>query len=278
VVADLAAHKAVDLRDIASCWLSQPITERSAGIQFARLLCFEPSESVRATEFVGDIFRSLMPFIPTNATDFAVAMPLVSTGTMRLPGEAVLQAILEAAMHWMALGLPLKTLKIVIYDPAQIAPLREVWQRWCALHAPPDLSPTPDYRYDVFISYAHKDRDKINVLVGELVQHRPGLRIFLDRLELNPGAAWQQQIYEALDDCRKVIAVYSPDYLTSTMCQEEFNIARYRERDLGHQLLFPIMLYHTKLPTYMAMTQYEDCHDGDDEQLRKACTKFLNVL
>ena len=275
-VAELANHKAVDLREMASCWLSSEIRNPPPGVQFERLLCFEPEEPEQATMLVGDIFRCLVPVISAQIERTSVAMPIVGSGDMGLPAHEMLEALLDAATHWMTLGLPLHILKIVVYSAEQVRPVRETFVRWRATHGVPDLTPTHTHRYDVFISYSHKNKDEVDLLVAELKQRHPKLRIFLDRFELNPGAAWQQQIYEALDDCHKVIAIYSPDYLTSRMCKEEFNIAIFRERKLDKRLLFPILLYDADLPSYMATIQYEDCRQGDEQRLRQASTKFLD--
>lgn len=277
-VEDLANDKAVDLLETCSCWLSKELRNPPDGIRFKKILCFEPGEVMRATELVGDIFRSLVPFLPPGSATTTVAMPIVNTGSMGLPASPMLEAILDAATHWMALGLPLRTLKIVVYSPQKVQEVRGTFVRWRESHTTPDLTPAHSYRYDVFISYSHSNKDKVDWLVKQLQSRRPNLRIFLDRLELNPGAAWQQQIFEALDDCRHVVAFYSPEYLKSAICQEEFHIARFRERNLGEKLLFPILLYDVKLPSFMAVIQYEDCREGDEDRLRNVSAKILDRL
>src|SRR5262245_52251388 len=53
-VAELAQDKEVDLRRFSSCWLSRPIAR--PGVNFHRLLCFEPRHRGKAPEVVGDVF------------------------------------------------------------------------------------------------------------------------------------------------------------------------------------------------------------------------------
>ncbi len=115
-------------------------------------------------------------------------------------------------------------------------------------------------------------------LIAELQRERNDLRIFLDRLELNTGVAWQQKIYDALDQCDKIVALYSPDYLSAKMCKEEFNIALYRQRESGGTVLLPIYLYSTDLPTYMKVVQYQDCREADTTWLRQASQEILKSL
>ncbi len=81
-VEKLARDKEVDVRPTSSCWLSKRLTHRPLGIQFRRILCFEPPLQTSPHEVVGDIFRSLVPIISADAANTDVAMPLVATGNM----------------------------------------------------------------------------------------------------------------------------------------------------------------------------------------------------
>ena len=112
---------------------------------------------------------------------------------------------------------------------------------------------------------------------AELTRERPKLRIFLDRAELNTGCAWQQKIFDALDDCRKVITMYSSAYLTSKVCREEFNIALFRHRE-SNDVLLPIYLETAALPTYMKVIQYIDCRESDRAKLRQAGAAIVAQL
>jgi hypothetical protein len=277
-VKQLAASKEVDLRQMCSCWLSQEIVSHQPGIQFKRIICFEPGVRGKAPEVVGDIFRSLVPFLSNGAANSKIAMPLVATGDQGESPTAMLAALLEAAVHWMAFGLPLKCLKIVQYSPEKAALLKQEFSRLKGKYDTSPLQSTPGFQYDVFISYSHRDSEKVSFLTRKLQERRPNLRIFLDRKELNAGDAWQQELYEPLEDCRKVIAVYSPTYLESKVCKEEFNIALYRHRDSQEPILFPILLHNSQLPIYMKLLQYVDCREGDEEKLRSACDYFLSSI
>ncbi|MGY8796943.1 MAG: toll/interleukin-1 receptor domain-containing protein, partial [Woeseiales bacterium] len=103
----------------------------------------------------------------------------------------------------------------------------------------------------------------VDLLVNELLAANPKLQVFLDRLELKPGAAWHQHIFDSLDSSRKVICIYSPAYLKSKICQEEFNIALIRHRESTEAVLLPVLLTTTNLPTYMRLVQYHDATEGE---------------
>ena len=100
----------------------------------------------------------------------------------------------------------------------------------------------------------------------------------MDRIELEPGAAWQQHLFEALDDCQKVVSVFSPPYLASKVCKEEFNIAWIRSRETGEEIIFPIYLYSAELPTYMRYRSYFDCREGDQTKLAEASKRLIAAL
>jgi hypothetical protein len=72
----------------------------------------------------------------------------------------------------------------------------------------------------------------------ELIRAQPNIRIFLDRKNIDIGSPWQPQIFESLDRCRKVVAFFSPEYLKSKVCKEEFNIAWARCREAEQEILY----------------------------------------
>jgi hypothetical protein len=118
----------------------------------------------------------------------------------------------------------------------------------------------------------------VDELVRQLRARRPDLHIFLDRLELNPGAAWQQHIFDSLDDSRKVICAYSPEYLASKVCQEEFNMALLRHRESEEGVLLPLYLFSAKLPSCMRILQYEDAREADNAKIALAADRLLSQI
>lgn len=100
----------------------------------------------------------------------------------------------------------------------------------------------------------------------------------MDRKELDVGSAWQPEIFESIDRCRKVVAMLSPDYLGSKVCKEEFNIAWIRGRETDENVIFPVYLYTTPLPTYMKYRNYFDCREGDKSKIAEASKKLLVAL
>ena len=178
-VGELSRRKVLDLRNTFSCWLSPEITPTQPGLEFNQILCFEPLVRGKPTEVVGEIFQSLMPIVTTNSHLVDVAMPVVATGNQGVPLVDMFEPLLDAAVHWLALGLPVKHLKIVHYSEQKAYELKGAFsllkKRYENLH----LKPSPKFKYDAFISYSHEDLDEANLVMNMLVRQKNGLRVFL---------------------------------------------------------------------------------------------------
>lgn len=276
-VASLAADKYVDLRAAFSCWLSQEIRSVDPGIHFTRILCFESLyRGVGAPEAVGDIFRALAPFVAGEPRLSSIAMPVLATGFQGYSVAEVLPPLLDSAVEWLKVGLPIRKIAIVAHSAAQAREARKFFALARQRHAQ-DVPPRATKpQYDAFVSYAREDESAAMAIANHLQQHK--LQVFVDRLELSHGTAWQQHLFEALDASKKVVAIYSPSYVRSKVCQEEFNIAWARGRKLSSTILFPVYWQSSELPTYMEMLQYWDCREQADARLDLACQTLVTSL
>jgi hypothetical protein len=277
-LAELAQNKAADLRQTFYCWLSQEIITSDPGIQFKRILCFEHQPEGEPAEIVGDILQSLMPFMHSELPIKKIAMPLLATGQLGAPIADVFEPLFGAVSRWLEMGLPIEALKIVEISDLKAAEIKGAFSILKRQFVTTEQTAPPEHTYDIFVSYSHTNSAEVFALVKTLQALRPKLRIFIDRQELNTGAAWQQALYEALDDCDKVVAVYSPAYLTSKVCKEEFNIALFRHRDSEKGVLVPIYLQDANLPTYMKLIQYIDFRGKTSDQYRPLCQELLASL
>jgi hypothetical protein len=275
----LADAKEIDLRASFSCWLSREFTPHDPGLQFRRILCFEPLVRGRPPEVVGDIFRALTPFLAEKPDIKSIALPVVSTGNQGWPVAEMLSPLLEAALNWLENGLPLSCVKIVTLSDAHAQEALQVFSGKKAQYVSSVPSPrTQGFEYDVFISYSRANASESEIMERALRECRPDIKIFVDRKDIDIGSAWQPQIFETLDRCHKVVAMLSPDYLGSKVCKEEFNIAWIRGRETDEEVIFPIYLYTTALPTYMKYRNYCDCREGDKSKIAEASSKLLAAL
>jgi len=336
-VGQMAKDKEADLRSTYHCWLSRPI-DPALNAPFRRLLVFEPPKRSNPAELVGDIFQALIPFIEGEPFVRSLALPLIAGGNQQATPEGMIPPLLEAASHWMRLGLPLDVIRLVEIDEGKVARMGELFADFMAspqagslpiaqfiAPSPPETAlprptsarkvveaedryaddldqrmaepeealelegleleggeaatrlpaePAPSYAYDFFISYSRKNSDSAQFLYDELMRLRPQTRIFLDKKELEAGVAWQIELYEALDNCRQIIALLSPDYLLSKVCKEEYHIALMRHRQNDGGVLVPIYLHEAKLPTYMRLYQFHDCREADRACLTRVCEQL----
>jgi hypothetical protein len=223
---------------------------------------------------VGDVFRSLAPFVFTEEIR-SVASPLLSAGDMGEDDSVMLREMVRAAAQWMSKGLPLDAFSVVIRAGKDSALLEQEFALLKAEFAALAPPLAREWSYDLFLSYAHLDQAPVLRAVDDLVSMSPGMRIFLDQHALDHGVAWQQKIYDALAGCRHVTACLSPAYLASKMCQEEHLLARMRHREEGGVLL-PVLLFDTPLPLHCRDIQYRDCREGDPVKLREALVSAVS--
>ena len=276
-VAYLASTKELDLRANFSCWLSRALT--SPSVSFKRILCFEPRFRGSPPQVVGDIFQALTPILCQLPEVRSAAMPIVAAGNQGYSVKEMLSPLLDAASNWMEQGLPLDILKIATYSDQQATEAETelgVWVKNYNSKSEPTLQVDADY--DVFISYAHENSSDVDKVIGLLNKKQPKIKIFLDRNNIKIGMAWQLEIFESLDRCRKVVAMLSPDYLNSKVCKEEFNIAWVKGRETDKNIIFPAYLYSANLPAYMKYRNYADCREGDFAKIGSMCDLLLLEL
>ena len=108
----------------------------------------------------------------------------------------------------------------------------------------------PDKPYDgkepyVFISYAHKDMDKVFAVIKKLQEE--GFRVWYDE-GIDPATEWDENIAQHIVDCGYLIAFISKNYINSNNCKDEINFARDLDKD---RLL--VYIEDTALPLGMSM-------------------------
>lgn len=139
--------------------------------------------------------------------------------------------------------------------------------------------PGPEKAYDLFISDPWKNKDVIDLFAAELLRQRPAYASSLIDKNSSQAVRGNKRFSWHLMIVGRLLRFYSPDYLASKVCREEFNIAIYRARDAeGKHILQPIFLHDVILPTYMKMVQYIDCREADPKLIRSACTQILAHL
>jgi len=263
-VEELSRDKLEDKRASTYCWTSRQVGSGKADIPFRHILCYEPPSAIHPAEAVGNIFRCLASYAGRGMPIETGAMPLLSTGDVATPMVDMLEPLVNTVLNWMFHGLPIKRLLIIEHTEAKALEMKGAFSLLKRMYERTSFQSVYRKDYDVFISYCQLNAEAADILYNELARGSPGIKIFMDRIELEPGVAWQQKIFNSLIRCRKIVTLYSPQYLSSKACQEEYNIAQLLH--LGNKdVLFPVYLYNADpLPHYMTYWQYIDCREAVD--------------
>jgi hypothetical protein len=267
-VGDLAKRKDLDYTESHATWLSDSVQSSDPSIGFGRILCFEPGRLGEPPQVVRYLFRAVLAITEDRPGIRSIALPILSAGDMGHDITEMLPPILEAAYNSMVQGLPLDRIVVVVRSDSTAKAAAEMFA------AQRDRKS----QYDVFVSYSSKNTRAREDFVSALLKKRPDTRVFVDRLEIDDGAAWQQAIFDSLDRCRRIVALITPDYLSSEICKEEFHIGMLRSRDERQKLLRPVFLAGEKLPTYIRSRQYADCRQFDIQKLTAVAERLAADL
>lgn len=104
-------------------------------------------------------------------------------------------------------------------------------------------------RYDFFLSYSTKDEAFARFVFDVLRQ--AGYTIFVQSLDIPPGANFVREMQKGLANSDRVVALLSPNYVASDHCQAEWSAA-YNDDPTGEKRkLVPLLIEHADLPPLM---------------------------
>nr|XP_054763994.1 uncharacterized protein LOC129270701 isoform X1 [Lytechinus pictus] len=137
-------------------------------------------------------------------------------------------------------------------------------------------------RYDIFLSYSHRDTEKANRFVALLQKLAPDLKLFFDVQELKTGKSWQRTLYHSIDGSRCMLALISKPYLKSAVCQEEFALAQAKHYSKGkqHLQLIPICLedLDTIQTEFTHIPMVKGTPDVFDDMVKTVCPAVIQWL
>ena len=283
-ISALSINKAFDLRLTSGFWLSQPLEEQNGSLNIGRVLCFESGKIGQPPDIVGELFRGLFPFLKDDR-DATIAMPLVAAGDQGWTESEIIPPLLQAAVKWFHRGLPVRELKIVERSPERLERLKKEFDRFAGNLSGfvggslPELS-DGEKDYDVFISYSSKDRAAAEQFGRTIRVQRPEARIFDFRDSIDKGVSYQQEIDKAVESCRRIVAILSPDYFKSPECIEEIMMSRLRNKRAGGGVLLPIYWrgLDRDLSLWLQILNYSDCREADAARIAEAASQEAGQL
>ncbi len=127
---------------------------------------------------------------------------------------------------------------------------------------PPSIIETSTTKSDksIFISYSRSDWDSfVESLVTRL--RDKGHAIWIDQHLLIGGDNWMDEIGEALDTCKLLILIMSPDALGSKFVKMEYRYFFNHDKTIIPILYRPVQ----RIPPELSVTQYIDFHQNADK-------------
>lgn len=270
------------------CWLSRPIPRpRPLGFEYKRLLVYEdPGEELtRDDNIVLDIVKCLTTVIGGDVKIESVLIPL--SGALLSPSlrKHFVKAAVEVSYAWMRMGLPLRTVKILLPDTditKDIETFRKTRENLLRPAMSPSLGPSP--AYDVYFSYAQKDKEAAREMISYLTSKNPSIRIFEAEsrdITLRKRGVVDNSIMEAVSASRIFLALLSDDYFHSVECTEAFSLAYCRDFESQGNFIIPLFWRScdlTPLARRLVATEGVDCREASFENARTLLDEILSAL
>ena len=99
-----------------------------------------------------------------------------------------------------------------------------------------------EFTYDVFVSYNEKDQEWVDEVLQPKLEVDHKLKLCLHHRDFELGANITEQIVTCIDESRKTLLLLSPNFLASTWCQFEMEIAQNKLISTGKDVLLLALL------------------------------------
>ncbi|HJR08566.1 MAG TPA: TIR domain-containing protein [Pyrinomonadaceae bacterium] len=125
-------------------------------------------------------------------------------------------------------------------------------------------------KFDVFLSHNSIDEPWVNRLKVALQER--GVKVWLDKDEIRPGARFVRAIEIGLEESKAVALIVSPEAMASGWVEEEYDralsLAQSKDRPLQ---LIPVILREAEMPGFLGNRNYVDFRDETsfDEKIEK---------
>jgi len=107
----------------------------------------------------------------------------------------------------------------------------------------------------IFISYSRADGEFARRLARDL--RSANIDVWLDTLDIPPGAMWDQVVEAALQECTRMIVVLSPDAIASRPVMDEVSFALDENKTL-----LPVLYRPCDIPFRLRRIQFTDFTSG----------------
>jgi hypothetical protein len=129
-------------------------------------------------------------------------------------------------------------------------------------------------KYDIFLSYSRRDEAVAKWLNGEL-QAR-GVRTFLDQKSIDPGALFEQNIFDELRKCRSYGLILTRNSLNSDWVQREYACANEMVQR-GDMRIIPLLFEALDIPVNLSLHNVLDFRDAEKRTARVNSLVFPGI-
>jgi hypothetical protein len=112
-----------------------------------------------------------------------------------------------------------------------------------------------------FVSYSRADTDFVLRLCQDL--RAAGASIWVDQLDIHPGEDWDESIERGLFECGRMLAVLSPNSVSSQNVLDEIGYALSKKKPI-----IPVLHQDCEVPYRLNRIQYVDFRTAYDEPLK----------
>ena len=126
------------------------------------------------------------------------------------------------------------------------------------------------FSHDVFLSYNHKDKERVRRLAERLKQS--GLRVWFDEWSVRPGEIISLKVDEGLEQSRVLVLCISPNALASNWVALERSTAIHRDPSNEGRRFIPLLLSDSDLPDTLQRYKYVDFRQETDAAFAELVT------
>jgi tetratricopeptide (TPR) repeat protein len=129
--------------------------------------------------------------------------------------------------------------------------------------------------YDVFISYAHADKQWVSRLAENL--HQAEIEVFYDEWRIGAGDVVVHALEDGILKSKNGIIVISPTSITRPWVKEEYAAMLGRTVE-GKQKIIPVILEDAEIPPFLGSRLWVDFRNGDGPEYERKVKDLIKAL
>jgi hypothetical protein len=124
----------------------------------------------------------------------------------------------------------------------------------------------------IFLSYSHYDKETANYIQKNLIENKH--EVLIDQVNIKQGDNIAEKIDKGIEQAEIIILLISKYALSSELVQREFSAIAFRQISKNKQIVIPLKLDNSEVPSYLSDNLYLDFTKG----LTTAINELLNTI